>query len=263
MCSNECQTHAVVTSRCALCQQNRELRNSHIIPEFFYKPVYEKNIHRFIMLSTCPTDGDSLPQKGIRELLLCADCERRLSRFEKYTAELFGKSSSKKVTLDKMMLTIHGVDYAMFKLCALSILWRSSVAKNDFFSRISLGPHEDCIRLMLLNAEPGPSHKYGFVLQMLLDDDGKVLNGLMLQPDMTRTPEGYRCCRFLYGGCLWFYLVASHTEKFAFRENFLNENGSLRIALQYARRNPMIAGLAEQLKASGKIDKCLQRAHHQ
>lgn len=29
--------------KCRLCEQNKDLRNSHIMPEFLYKPLYDSN----------------------------------------------------------------------------------------------------------------------------------------------------------------------------------------------------------------------------
>jgi hypothetical protein len=47
------------------------------------------------------------------------------------------------------------------KLFQLSILWRASVAKGDFFSKVKLKPrHEEEIRKMLLNGEPGKEDRY-------------------------------------------------------------------------------------------------------
>jgi hypothetical protein len=78
----------MVFGRCALCQQDRELCASHIIPEFFYKPVYDEK-HRFYTFSTDPADEVEGPeQKGLREHLLCKDCEGKLSAWEGYARKV-------------------------------------------------------------------------------------------------------------------------------------------------------------------------------
>lgn len=54
---------------CAFCQQARPLRNSHIIPEFLYRTLYDEK-HRF---SAYGSDGKAevvQEQKGTRERLL-------------------------------------------------------------------------------------------------------------------------------------------------------------------------------------------------
>ena len=69
--------------RCALCQKESELKRSHIIPEFLYKAMYDDK-HSFHVLSSVPELPDSMVQKGLRELLLCGDCETHISCFERY-----------------------------------------------------------------------------------------------------------------------------------------------------------------------------------
>src|SRR5438034_9908437 len=73
---------------CALCHQNKPLRQSHIVPEFMYKPMYDP-LHRFEGLSLDVSEPPQIHQKGLREELLCQDCEQRFSRFEHHAAERF------------------------------------------------------------------------------------------------------------------------------------------------------------------------------
>ncbi len=55
------------TTTCALCLE-RPLRDSHVIPEFLYKSIYDEK-HRFYALAVGEYPG--YEQKGIRESLLC------------------------------------------------------------------------------------------------------------------------------------------------------------------------------------------------
>lgn len=59
---------------CKLCQKERELKYSHIIPEYFYTPIYDEN-HRFMEISPQSEKLVKFNQKGVREFLLCKDCE--------------------------------------------------------------------------------------------------------------------------------------------------------------------------------------------
>ena len=51
---------------CALCHEERDIRNSHIIPEFLYEPLYDEK-HRLQLLSIIPSQGNSFKQKGLKE----------------------------------------------------------------------------------------------------------------------------------------------------------------------------------------------------
>lgn len=74
---------------CALCLADRPLRESHIIPEFMYQALYD-DIHRFHVLSKEPQERNKLFQKGLREALLCDDCEQYMGRYERYMSLFLG-----------------------------------------------------------------------------------------------------------------------------------------------------------------------------
>ena len=65
--------------KCFLCLSEATLRASHVVPEFFYKPMYDEK-HRFFTVSSDPERRDRMHQKGVRESLLCDDCEGRFAR---------------------------------------------------------------------------------------------------------------------------------------------------------------------------------------
>ena len=60
-----------------------------------YKETYEPETHTAISVSSDPRHRPVLPvQKGLRERLLCADCEIRFSRLESYAASILFRASS-------------------------------------------------------------------------------------------------------------------------------------------------------------------------
>lgn len=73
---------------CRLCHKEAILENSHVIPEFMYSSLYDEK-HRFQVLSTEREEKNSFEQKGIREALLCSDCENQLSQSERYVSLVF------------------------------------------------------------------------------------------------------------------------------------------------------------------------------
>lgn len=72
---------------CRLCQKDKPLQNSHVVPEFFYKPSYDKKHRIYARISGKLAHMPPL-QKGLREPLLCRDCEQKLSPYEKYNREI-------------------------------------------------------------------------------------------------------------------------------------------------------------------------------
>lgn len=152
-----------VIGTCKLCERdNVELLDSHVLPEFLYDDVYDPK-HR---LQSVPATGKPrFEQKGLRERLLCEDCEKRLNIFETYSAPIIRQMQQS--TIPKMVdnpTIISGVDYGKFKLFLMSLLWRTGIASDEMWEQVKLGPHQEKLRKMLLAADPGKPHQYGCIV---------------------------------------------------------------------------------------------------
>src|SRR4051794_18890200 len=119
--------HTSNLGTCALCENTRPLRLSHIVPEFAYKPIYDKK-HRLISFSPLDVDAKWYEQKGLRDRLLCDDCEGYFNTnfehpFKQYWIDKnpLGRHAGQEV------IVLDDVDYPRFKLFHLSVLWRASV----------------------------------------------------------------------------------------------------------------------------------------
>jgi hypothetical protein len=135
--------------------------------------------------------------KGLREYLLCELCERKFRDYETYAHEvIFGRQP---LTVEDNQAhpnvpVFHGIRYAEFKLFLFSLLWRMSVAKNDYFSAVSLGSyHEEKLRQMLLTGDPGKPHEYGCILSPVFHNT-KVFDAFAVPPEDWRVDglNGYR-----------------------------------------------------------------------
>lgn len=75
---------------CALCLDEKELCDSHILPEFFYDPMYDEG-HAYEVVSG-GIDNTFDRQKGLWEHLLCVECEGRIGDWEDYAKPfLYGR----------------------------------------------------------------------------------------------------------------------------------------------------------------------------
>src|SRR6516225_11959807 len=97
-------------AKCALCREERPLRRSHVIPEFMFRPLYDKK-HRFWGVSNIPTKPNRIFQKGPREKLLCNECEQRLSRYESNASDVFFGNAATKPMPTRTGLLFTGVIY--------------------------------------------------------------------------------------------------------------------------------------------------------
>ncbi|HEX9916837.1 MAG TPA: hypothetical protein VGB16_03790, partial [candidate division Zixibacteria bacterium] len=186
--------------KCHLCLLEKQLVNSHIISEAFYQTVYDEK-HKVYLLSTSDKEKTQCKQKGLREKLLCVDCDNSLSPFENYTKELFysllisGESYRNGIIFE-------GIDYKKLKLFQLSILWRAGISQQDSFSEVNLtAEHEEKLRQMILNKNPGEPHEYGcLMVGIKMEQDAS--DQIIIMPESGRL-DGHRCYRFTFAGCFW------------------------------------------------------------
>ncbi len=219
---------------CNLCLRDTALRDSHIIPKFMHRPLFDQS-GRFFESSTDPKIDSRISQNQLKQKLLCPVCEQKIGKWEKYASEvLFQKSSEpKQIGIAKVF---SGIDYKKFKLFQLSLLWRASVSSLPFFINVDLssGPHEEKIRYMLINENPGKYYEYGCILFFPEDKNLRSIVDVILKPVAFRF-ESFRGYRFCLNGLFWHFITSSHSDKFPYREGFLQENGDLPLLPDFNR----------------------------
>jgi hypothetical protein len=214
-----------MATQCRLCLQDHILRDSHIIPEFLYRPGYdEKGRMEALRLGTLKT---KYIQKGFRQKLLCDDCENLLAnRYEDYFARLWYLNNSLPASATEKFLRLQGLNYNLFKLFHLSILWRASISSLPPFAEVSLGVDEERIRTMLLAEDPGEPSDFQIVgVVLLLPNTADVLDGFIAAPTKRAYGE-LPLYMFVFGGCAWHYVVANQPIQ-AFSSIALSPDGSI------------------------------------
>ncbi len=214
---------AAPATRCALCLQERVLCNSHVIPEFCYSRSYDHK-HRARLFRTEHLKERFL-QKGLREYLLCGECESRISVYEKYFKETWFDGQALPDSLTSKYLTIENLDYSKFKLFHLSILWRIGVSRSKWFSSVRLGPYAAKLRKLLLYGDPGPGDRYPFFGQVVLDEKRQVIHDFVSGPYKSKL-DSFTVYYLCYAGCEWSFIVTDH-DFGKYRGWSIQENGSL------------------------------------
>lgn len=218
---------------CALCQHVRPLRASHIIPEFLHRPLYDE-LHRYHSYGSHGKPVTEIEQKGQRERLLCDDCEQRFCVYERWASDFylgaitafekattpvstFGKNliftridgeGQPTTTASPKLLNAEGFDYAKMKLFLLSLLWRMGMSQLHFFSGVTLGSHEQRLRRMLLNDDPGHAGEYACQLRMI-ELEGRLVTDGQLAPS-TYNWFGKKRCRFFSTGFRFDFTISQH-----------------------------------------------------
>jgi hypothetical protein len=212
---------------CRLCGQQRELRNSHILPEFLYEELYDSK-HRALRVDSLDPQRPKTLQKGLRESLLCDDCEQQFSRYERYAAPVIRKIPNLRPSPDPRFLQPLNVDYEPFKLFQMSLLWRACVSRLDMFAEVEIGGLEGRLHQMLVNERPGLSHNFGCV--MFVVPNTTHLHRIIWMPAKDYI-DGRECVRFITGRIFWFFTVTSFPKRHPIRRLFLNESGLLQLPL--------------------------------
>lgn len=122
---------------CKLCCKEKDLRHSHILPEFMYQNLYDTSPKRFYILNVdldnSANSKRKIEQKGIREYLLCGDCEVQLSKYENYAAEIiYAKNLGNKAIIKKANETPdqHIISHTSMKV--------SHILTLNFFTSLTL-----------------------------------------------------------------------------------------------------------------------------
>ena len=192
---------------CRLCLNVRRLCESHIIPEWVYRLLYDER-GRCFQLSAESQPRASYRQKGIWEYLLCEECDNgRFGRYDGHAAELIATPGRLTLPLPGR-LAENTTDYGLFKLFQMSVLWRAHIASHVMFRPVNLGEkHAERLRRMLLAGDPGPASDYPCVLHATYMNAAPA--AVILSP-LAYKHEGYHQYGFTFGGFHWLYVVASH-----------------------------------------------------
>ncbi len=190
---------------CKLCQAEAPLRRSHIYPDHLYRLIVDSD-HRYYAYTT--QGARRVRQQGLWERLFCHDCEQLLSReYEDYFARYWLNANVLPGSIQDEAIVLRGIEYLRFKLYHLSILYRAGISSLPTFRHIDLGPHQEWIRLMLL--EQSDSDKYHIVPAALIKDDRTVVKRVMTFPKWSYI-EGHTFYNTIYAGCAWGIKTSSH-----------------------------------------------------
>jgi hypothetical protein len=208
---------------CRLCLEDRPLCDSHIWSEFTYKHFYDEK-HRFVAFSNDPEHRTWFPRKGLREPLLCSDCEEKLSKHESYLAKLL-RGVRKCDWAHAKRICFQGLDYRQVRLCFLSWIWKMGISSRSEFKHVQLGSkHEERLRKMILEELPGEFYEYGFAV-FLPTVNGEILWDISMQGGyMIR--DRHHVYRTVIGGLLVLHFVSSHRPQPLIANTFLQEDGS-------------------------------------
>lgn len=145
--------HAVT---CKLCDLERPLCKSHIIPKAFFRDAKASEPDRGLNMVT-QERIEIGKMAGEYERLLCRDCETLVGRYDDYGIRFFrqevgvrlGKLGDEMVPKD--IDIIDEIDLTGLRIFIISVLWRASISSRPFFANVQLGPFEHIAKQIILD----------------------------------------------------------------------------------------------------------------
>ena len=210
--------------KCKLCQLEKSLiKKSHIIPNFMYKGLYDEH-HKIRTFSPSKAAAGeratTMSASGEYEGgLLCKECDNTIiGGYEDYARRaLYGGN----LPIPRQVGVVNGknrhgvslsacsnVDYRLFKLFLLSVLWRASISTRPFFSEINLGPHEEVLRNMIFTSNPGEVYNYP-ILFLTYKNNRSMPVDLITQPRTNKLKSGHRASIFMITGMVYLFYISA------------------------------------------------------
>jgi hypothetical protein len=214
---------------CRLCKQPKPLKKSHVISEFLYKDMYDEK-HRFFGLSSNVETKDQLAQKGLREPLLCEDCEQQIGRYERYASGVFHGGASHGRRREQNLVHLSELEYRPLKLFLLSLLWRMGITSIPELKGLELGKHEDVLCEMLRREDPGEPLTYPCMITAVMVD-GTHVSDLIIQGGETNM-DGSRVWSFVAAGFVFSFFESGTTVPVEIQPAFLSRAGTAVLSVQ-------------------------------
>lgn len=165
---------------CKLCRSEQNLCKAHIFPDFFYRTMYDEK-HRIFGINP---DRFSKERKystfftgEYDDNILCQVCDGEIiGTYEKYAREaLFGgllnnvKVTHYKDENEKTYVILENIDYEKFKLFLLSMIYKMSISHRPNYKKFTIGDHEQVVRKMIYEGDPGEQHSYPIIIASFMD----------------------------------------------------------------------------------------------
>lgn len=130
------------------------------------------------------------------------------------------------------------IDYTKFKLFLLSILWRMGAASDPIWKEVTLGPHQEKIRQLLIAENPEAPDVYPCILTAV-KLDGHFDLGWFLPPQSSRA-SGHRIVRVIINGMIFAFFVSSHSDQLKLGRVSINQNNEMILFVEEARKLPFV-----------------------
>lgn len=216
---------------CIRCNEKKTIK-AHLIPQVFCKEVQVGKGHA----TSVKEDGSfHFSQSGTYDKeILCADCDGTLGQLEEYSAKTLKLIREHSKGLSFGPKIVDGVDKEKIARFCAGILWKYSIAQEQY-GKINLYGFQDDVKRIAYSEMDIPEwfDVAIFRLRIHAQDDGVFAYRAPLIDRKNRV----RLYRFMLGGCLFFVKV--HRKKMrddALTKLWLNYEDSFRFCIAPAEQ---------------------------
>jgi len=212
---------------CKLCLLEKKLINAHIIPNFMYRGIKEKN---YVFYNKDLETGKSWTQpKETGEFdsnILCGDCDNRIieHKYEKYGKTVLFNDYTDTQDIGDFIIC-RNIDYPKLKLFLLSNLWRASISRRPMFNGVKLEKKlEERLRRVIYQSIVPKESKYAI---MMFIDRNPVLKKFIDKPRYFPNVMGLNGYIFIFDSVQYIFFLNSTEVNIPkpFREIMLKECG--------------------------------------
>jgi len=163
---------------CQCCVEKKKLMKAHIICEGFF--CHLRPGKGTIELHT-NTEG-TYPKRasiGIYDKnILCVDCYQILGPWKNHAQKVLLHNFAENLAIydghKKVGYKIKHFDYKTLKLFFISLLWRASISKHQFYKHVSVGHFEKMLKEMIVSANPDNPNAFAVTIAKFIDHDGST-----------------------------------------------------------------------------------------
>jgi len=196
----------MLSGKCKLCNQEKTLVNSHIIPKALYST--KENLK---LISNTTRYPKRSPQ-GIYDQFLCSECEEVFKKLDDYGIKVFSNGikvdkhiGDKRIELIKKVNN-KNIDIEKIKLFFLSLLWRADSCDDESFQEVDLvNKHSTVLKEILLNTKNLAKGDYS-VICLKYEKDKKGYEKFYINPRKTSI-EGVVFYRFYLGNIGYHFYI--------------------------------------------------------
>jgi hypothetical protein len=160
--------------KCRLCQLDKDLENSHAIPNSYFKRIFRKNNGKGKLLTPGVVGGKNTSE-SFATSQLCSACEKHLNEtYEKYSIDALRDKHGNTETTSHGV-TFSDIDVNTLRMFFISIFWRAAISDHQAYDQAVM-PEEffhndtsEIIREAIKNNNTIPSNLISIKLSRLTD----------------------------------------------------------------------------------------------